>query len=147
MCQIGDSGASLQWTESESTTVLHEKKHKLTHRSIDRATYRDESRLFFDSPLASFIEHMEAYAIKYGHTGIDRPSHVIAFDRVLNMGETQMSKGGLIIKDTLRSMGYREVWYGKTLIDSFHPEIHSRGGLRVWSTDTIVKPIVEMIPS
>jgi hypothetical protein len=114
--------------------------------SINRTTYRDETQLFFEAPLASFNEHMEAYAAHYGHTGIDRPSHVIGFEAVLNMGETQTSKGGPTIKDSLKDMGYREVWYGKTIIDRFHPDSQSRGGLRVWSTDTTVEPIVTMIP-
>jgi hypothetical protein len=114
--------------------------------SINRTTYRDETQLFFEAPLASFNEHMEAYAAHYGHTGIDRPSHVIGFEAVLNMGETQTSKGGPTIKDSLKDMGYREVWYGKTFIDRFHPDSHSRGGLRVWSTDTTVESIVTIIP-
>jgi hypothetical protein len=114
--------------------------------SIDRATYRDETQLFFDAPLASFNEHMEAYAAQYGHTGHDRPSHVIAFEAVFNMGETESSKDGPTIKDSLINMGYKEVWYGKTIIDSIHPDPHSRGGLRVWSTDRSVEPIVTIIP-
>jgi hypothetical protein len=89
---------------------------------------------------------MDAYAIQYGHTGNDRPSHVIGYDRVLDMGETQTSKGGPSIKDSLKSMGYREVWYGKTIFDPVRIDSHSRGGLRVWSTDTTVEPIVTMIP-
>jgi hypothetical protein len=84
---------------------------------------------------------MEAYAAQYGSTGNPRPSHVVSFDAVLNMGETETATGGPTIKDSLRSMGYKEVWYKWSPSDLFHPEPHSRGGLRVWSTDTTVKPI------
>jgi len=146
MSQIGDWGVNRPWTEGKHTPFNARKVRNLMWDSIDRSTYRDETQIFFDAPLASFNEHMETYAAQYAYTGHDRPSHVIAFDAVLNMGEKESSKGGPTIKDSLRDMGYKEVWHGRTMIDSIHPDPHSRGGLRVWSTARSVEPIVTIPP-
>lgn len=84
---------------------------------------------------------MNAYADLHRSTGSPRPSHIVAYDALIDMGETETSKGGPTIRDRLIEMGYREVWYGWSLLDRFHPDKDDRGGLRVWSTDTTVKSL------
>jgi hypothetical protein len=57
------------------------------------------------------------------------------------MGETSSSTGGPTIKDSLKNMGYTEIWRPWSLLNNIHPDANSRGGLRVWGIDTTVDPI------
>lgn len=85
---------------------------------------------------------MEAFRMEHSPTtGHTKPSHVLIFEGVARMGETETSKTGPTIKDALRDMGYREVWHGWSPGEQYYPDSHARGGLRVWTTDTTVEPI------
>jgi hypothetical protein len=64
---------------------------------------------------------MEEYRIQYTPTGNTKPSHVLIFEGVAKMGETERTKTGPTIKDALRDI--EKFGMGGVLVNSITPTV------------------------
>ncbi|RSH89462.1 glycosylphosphatidylinositol anchor biosynthesis [Saitozyma podzolica] len=105
-----------------------------------RATIGTQQSLFYASPV-SYFETVFPYPPNPLHRVFDsqetpdHPSHLLLFGSVLDKTEIANKRGIVDVRDSLRALGYREVWRGWNGFDLLQDEAERRGGVRIWAKE------------
>jgi phosphatidylinositol glycan class B len=108
--------------------------------SVDPRQHQTQQSLFYASPV-SYFETVFPYPPNPLHRVFDsqetpdHPSHLLLFGSVLDKTEIANKRGIVDVRDSLRALGYREVWRGWNGFDLLQDEAERRGGVRIWAKE------------